>query len=76
MFNYASLMWSRSLRETTTIGNAYMHDNFGPKFAADDFGKVQTLDWTTGMDYWTDIFVWFLHMLWLVKLIFHWLRGH
>jgi len=33
-------------------------------------GKVQTLDWTTGLTYF-----WFLHILWLIKLIFHWLRG-
>jgi len=29
------------------------------------------LDWNTGLTYF-----WFLHILWLVKLIFHWLRGH
>jgi len=26
-------------------------------------GKVQTLDWTTGMDYWTDIFLVFTHFV-------------
>jgi len=27
------------------------------------------LEWTTGL-----IYFWFLHILWLVKLIFHWVR--
>jgi len=26
-------------------------------------GKVQTLDWTTGMEYWTDIFSVFAHVV-------------
>jgi len=27
------------------------------------YGKVQTLDWTTGMEYWTDIFLVFTHVV-------------
>jgi len=36
-----------------------------PKFTAmpPKFGKVQTLDWTTGMDYWTGIFWFLIHSL-------------
>jgi len=39
------------------------------------YGLTKREGTNTGLDYWTEIF-WFLHMLWLVKLIFHWLRGH
>ena len=28
------------------------------------FGCIHSLDWNTGLDYWTDIF-WFLYVLWL-----------
>ena len=31
-------------------------------------GGYYSVDWNTGLDYWTDIF-WFLHMLWLVLMI-------
>jgi len=29
----------------------------------DKTGKVQTLDWTTGLEYWTDIFLVFAHVV-------------
>jgi len=33
------------------------------------------LEWTTGLEYWTDIFLAFTHVV-VVKLIFHRLRDH